>query len=129
MTETPNLPPQGSDPPPLSFDQVRSEVERNQRNILWEDQFRNNRTVTTFLWHGDPHAKPVQRAGLIVFGIAQLMMSATFFQLWKGTDPDERPLPLLIFAALPLLIAIRFFRNAFMRAPEQNGDREEEVKP
>jgi hypothetical protein len=103
---------------PLTFEDVRGEVERNQRSILWEDQFRNNRTVTTFLWHGNPKAKPVQRAGLIVFAVFQLMLCEVAIDSWFHAEPDDRSPAPLIFAAVMLLIAINLLRNAFMRAPK-----------
>jgi hypothetical protein len=111
------------------FDEIRKESEARQRAILWEDGVRNGKSVDEFLWKGDPNAKPVQRAGLIVF--------ATFFGLfgvlaivasiWSQTKDEwiGRFLGTLIGIGLTL-VAIRLFLNAFRRSKKQPVDNTED---
>lgn len=104
---------------PTDLDDVWRDVEERQKSILWEDQFRNNRRTTEFLWHGDPQAKPVQRIGLVVFAIFYVMIALVSFDAWYRSDPDERAPMLLVISGVLLLLAIRFIRNAFLRGPNR----------
>ena len=101
-----------------SFERIREDVEAGQRSTVWPDTVRNGSSVDAFLWKGDPHAKPIQRAGLIVFAfmflffaivIASLAFQKGFGDGWKID---------LIMALPALLISMRLFRNAFLRPPK-----------
>ena len=102
------------------FDQIRTEVEARQRSILWEDGLRNGKSVDAFLWHGDPKAKPIQRAGFLVFGFMFLLLSVGFFCIpfQKGSHHGNLvPIPI---AVLLLFVALRLFRNALLRRLRQH---------
>ena len=51
-----------------AFREFARELQARQRNILWEDTFRNNALVTSFLWKGKPNATLVQRIAMALFG-------------------------------------------------------------
>jgi len=102
-----------------TFEHVRADAEERQKNILWEDARRGGRSVDAFLWRGDPHAKPIQRAGLIVFGLMFLMLaiacaSIPFQKHFEEGWPVE-----FFMALLAFLIALRLFRNALRRDKPQ----------
>jgi hypothetical protein len=61
-----------------SFDQIRQDIEAAQNAILWEDARRGGASVDEFLWKGDPHAKPIQRAGLVIFALAFHSLAIVF---------------------------------------------------
>jgi hypothetical protein len=97
--------------------EIREDIEAKQRATVWPDTLRNGSSVDAFLWKGDQHAKPIQRAGLFVFGVAFLLIaiaiSSTPFQkkFEDGWGVDF----LMAFAAL--LLSMRLLRNAFLRPP------------
>lgn len=102
------------------FDQVRREVDARQRSILWEDGLRNGKNFDAFLWHGDPRAKPIQRAGLLVFSFMFLLLSMGFFCIPFQEGPHHgNPVPIPI-AVILLFVALRLFRNALLRLPRQH---------
>jgi hypothetical protein len=107
-----------------SFEQTRADLEAKQKAVLWEDQFRNNRSITDFLWHGDPNAKPVQRAALILFGVLLLLYSAIAVLTWFEKQTEDRSLLSFAFALVALMISARLFCNAFRHSPKsaQNHD-------
>jgi hypothetical protein len=102
-----------------TFEQIREDVEERQKNILWEEARRGGTSVDAFLWKGDPHAKPIQRAGLIVFGLMFLLFAITIASIPFQKDFEDG-WPIEFFMAfLALLIALRLFRNAFRRDRSQ----------
>jgi hypothetical protein len=103
---------------PHDLEQVRADVEDRQRNILWEDARRGGKSVDAFLWNGDPNATPVQRAGLVVFAIAFLLIAVFFGSIpFENHSEDGRAVEFL-FAFFWLLISLRLFRNACLCAQE-----------
>jgi hypothetical protein len=107
------------------FEQIRSDVEARQKNILWEDARHGGKSVDAFLWKGDPNARPVQRAGLVVFGLTFLLLSICMFSI-----PFERPQKDGVFIDIffglgSALISIRLFRNAFLRIREPRENRKD----
>jgi hypothetical protein len=105
------------------FEKIREEIEAKQRSILWPDYLRANRNVFEFLWKGDPKAKPIQRAGLIVFGVMNAVSGFFWISLCltKTDDWISRFFGFLI-GLVSALVSIRLFRNAFLRqnAPHNN---------
>jgi hypothetical protein len=102
------------------FEQVREAAEDQQKATLWQDQLRNGRSIDAFLWKGDPNARPIQRAGLVVFGLtffllATIMGSIPFQQKFQ----DDSGI-LLLIALFALLLSLRLFRNAFLRPQKHN---------
>jgi hypothetical protein len=100
---------------PRDLNELRDDAEARQKNILWEDQFRNNRNVTSFLWRGDPNARPVQRAGLLVFGLLFLVFPVLAVSSWFENGRDERSFLAFVFALVCFVIAGRLFRNALVK--------------
>jgi hypothetical protein len=105
-----------------SFSEIRRNVEIAQRATTFPDTLRAGTSVDAFLWHGDPRATPVQRAGLVIFALIFLSSSIGFVALmiWKLTG-SERLAPLLPLA-LSSIAAARLIRNVFLRAPQRNQD-------
>ena len=100
---------------PRNLEEIRADVEARQKNILWEDARQGGKSVDAFLWRGDPNAKPVQRAGLVVFGFMFLLLSVVFASIpFQKHFEDGWPIELL-FALAWLLISLRLFRNACLR--------------
>ncbi len=102
-----------------TFERIREDVEERQKNILWEEARRGGGSVDAFLWNGDPHAKPIQRAGLIVFCLFWLflsMMAALGLFRMSFDDGWEVVFFMMLGIGLSaLLISLRLFRNAFRR--------------
>jgi hypothetical protein len=102
------------------FNQVREQIEAKQKAILWEDGLRNGKSVDEFLWKGDPKAKPIQRAGLIIFGFTFLLIAIGIASIpFQKKFEDGWAIDFLM-ALFSLLIAIRLFRNAFLRPPKHH---------
>ena len=97
------------------IEELRAEVVEQQKAVLWEDTLKRGRSVDAFLWRGDMKAKPVQRAGLIIFACMFLLLAVAF-----GSVPFQKhfeygwPIEFL-FAIGLFLISARLFRNAFLR--------------
>ena len=111
-----------------TFDDVRRDLEDRQKSILWEDALKGGRSVDAFLWKGDPKAKPVQRAGLVVFGLSFLLIAVVGFVVGFASSPfgrryDETWVIPLVLGGACLFISLRLFRNAFLRGPA--GDQED----
>jgi hypothetical protein len=106
---------------PRNLEQIREDAENAQRSILWPDNLRAKRATFAFLWHGDPKATPVQRAGLIIFGLFWLSCAYLWLDSFFHSDPEERgilqPIPGIVLG----LLAARIFRNAFLRPPRNHG--------
>ena len=109
---------------PKTFEQSRAEVESSQKAILWEDARSGGLKVDEFLWKGDPNVKPIQRAGLIVFAVAFLLMSLAMASIPFAKDFDDGWPIEFVMAAGALAISGRLFRNAFRRAPRRMGPEE-----
>jgi hypothetical protein len=100
------------------FEQIREETEAKQRSTLWEDRLGNGRSVDEFLWKGDPKAKPIQRAGLLVFGFTFFLIAIGIASIpFQKKFEDGWTIDFLL-ALFSLLIAICLFRNAFLRSPK-----------
>jgi Flp pilus assembly protein TadB len=101
------------------FKQIREDVEERQRGILVPDLIRSGRSVDEFMWKGDPKALPVQRIGLLVFGIFFLFLfSVAVFiiiasRTWEGLVVG---LPVGVISGI---FSFRFLRNAFRRGRRQ----------
>ena len=99
-----------------SFEQIREDIEARQKAVLWEDARIGGRSVDEFLWKGDPKAKPIQRAGLIVFGLMFLFLAIAFASIpFHNHFEEVWPLE-FFFGFCALLISLRLFRNAFLRS-------------
>jgi len=111
----------------LEFEQVREEIEAKQRATVWPDTIRNGVSVDAFLWKGDPHAKPIQRAGLVVFGLNFLILSIVTISIFFAKHSEDGIFPVLLLALGSLLISVRLFRNALLRSPKNEKSEEEEI--
>jgi hypothetical protein len=101
------------------LDRIREEAEAKQRGILWPDMLRSGSTVDEFLWKGDPRAKPVQRAGLALFGTFFLIIASIGVAV--GCTQDNWPGRVIgiAFGSLAGIAGVRFMRNAFRHLPRQ----------
>jgi hypothetical protein len=104
---------------PNDFEQIRQETEDKQKNTLWEDGLRNGKSVDEFLWKGDLNAKPIQRAGLVVFAMmfwfGGVFITADF---WSKYSDNESFLGCFFGSLIGLAfvaLSIRLFFNAFRR--------------
>src|SRR5579863_10365152 len=100
---------------PRDLQQLRADIEARQRNILWEDGRLGGRSVDAFLWKGDPKAKPIQRAGLVVFGLMFLLPAVVFACVPFQKHFEQGWAIEFILSLFFLLIALRLFRNACLR--------------
>jgi hypothetical protein len=108
------------------FEQIRKEIEAKQRAILWPDGLNAGKSVDEFLWKGDPNAKPVQRAGLIVFAVT-FWFFGCFMIAASWASKEDAWFAFLLGTLVGLafiLVAIRLFRNAFLR--QNNTDNEKD---
>ena len=99
-----------------TFEKIKADVEARQESILLEDQFRNNESVERLFWKGNPHARPVQRAGLLIFGIAFLLLGLGAFIASSEQMDDAKSGFLGILGVASVLIAFRLIWNAFRRS-------------
>jgi hypothetical protein len=99
------------------FEQIREEIEAKQRAILWTDGLRAGKSVDELLWKGDPKAKPVQRAGMIVFAVFFWFMGVFIIAESYARSEDDifgQSLGVLM-GSIGVIISIRLFFNAFRR--------------
>lgn len=110
------------------FKEIREEIEAKQKAILWPDALRAGRSVDAFLWRGDPKAKPIQRAGLVVFAVTYWLLGVLFIAMgWARYEGFACLVTSLIGSAF-VLLSIRLVRNAFLRpnkVPEDEKGRKE----
>jgi len=99
---------------PNVLEEIRAEIEEQQKAVLWEDARKGGASVDGFLWKGDPHAKPIQRAGLVVFGLMFLLLAVAMAPIpFQKHFEEGWPVPWVMGVGC-LLIALRLFRNAFL---------------
>jgi hypothetical protein len=101
---------------PRDLQELRADVEARQRNTLWEDARRGGQSVDAFLWKGDPHAKPIQRAGLVVFGVSFLLLAVAIISIPFQRREEPGWGISFFLASLCVLISLRLFRNACLRS-------------
>ena len=90
-------------------DTFLDDVRDRQRNTVWPDTLRSEFSVNALLWKGSRNAPIVQRVGIAVIGFAFLFSGVGFgYMAYTGREAI-----LAVFAALPTLIGIRVFWNAF----------------
>jgi hypothetical protein len=110
--------PEGKD---LEFGQVREEIEAKQRATVWPDTLRNGLSVDAFLWKGDPHAKPVQRVGLIIFALTFLLLAFAMLSAFIAKRSEDGSFLGLLLSLGFLLLSVRLLRNAFLRSPKRHN--------
>ncbi|HEY1984530.1 MAG TPA: hypothetical protein VGG85_03930 [Terracidiphilus sp.] len=100
-----------------SFQRIRADLEARQKAILWEDARQGGKGVDAFLWKGDPKAKPVQRAGLLIFAIAFFFLAVIMASIPFQKDSENGGSAVCFLIALfCFLITTRLVRNAFLRS-------------
>jgi len=108
--------------PPKSFEEIRRDVESQQKATVWPDTVRNGKSIDAFLWRGDPKAKPVQRIGLVVFALTFLLFAVTLGSIpFQKNFEDGWPVDFLM-ALLALLLSLRLLRNALLRSPGRKDE-------
>jgi phosphotransferase system glucose/maltose/N-acetylglucosamine-specific IIC component len=108
------------------FEEIRDEIEAKQRTLLFEDGLNAGKSVDEFLWKGDPNAKPIQRAGLMVFAITFWFLGVVMIAIGWARDEGLACLVTSLVGLASVLISIRLLRNAFLRPskiPEDEKDR------
>jgi hypothetical protein len=103
--------------PPNSFEEIRREVDQQQRATVWPDTVRNGRSIDAFLWKGDPKAKPMQRIGLVVFALTFLLLALGLGSIPFQKDFEDGWPVVFLMAFLAFLLSLRLLRNAFLRSP------------
>jgi peptidoglycan/LPS O-acetylase OafA/YrhL len=98
------------------FAEIREDVEARQKATVWPDTLRNGSSVDAFLWRGDPHAKPIQRAGLVVFGLTFLLLAICVASIPIQKDFEDDWAIVFLMALFVLLISMRLFRNSLLRS-------------
>jgi hypothetical protein len=93
------------------------EIEAKQRNTVWPDTLVNSRGVDELLWKGSPYITTVQRIGVALFGLADLVMGFVMLS-WAKL---EGSLILRILSIGLFLLAARMFRNAFRKHGTRTG--------
>src|SRR5208337_4240721 len=106
------------------FERLREDIESSQKAILWEDARIGGRSVDDFLWKGDPKAKPIQRAGLIVFALLFLFPTILLLATPFVKEFADGSTICFFVAVFPLLISARLLRNALLRPPNHRKDDE-----
>jgi hypothetical protein len=106
------------------MEELRAEVVEQQKAILVEDIIQRRVDVYAFLWKGDPNAKPVQRAGLIVFACTCLLLAIIFISTVLDRHSEDGSFWISLWAVACTLLAIRFIRNAFLRPKEADRTRD-----
>jgi hypothetical protein len=110
------------------FEEIREEIEAKQRSVLFPDGLRAGKSVDDFLWKGDPNAKPIQRAGLVVFAVTFWIVGGFIIAISWAKDEGVACLVTSLVGSAAVLISIRLLRNAFLRSskiPEDEKDRKD----
>jgi hypothetical protein len=95
--------------------------------ILWPDALNGGKSVDEFLWKGAPNAKPIQRAGLVVFGLF-FWLGGVFFIAVNWSKEDDWPARILgsLIGCASILISIRLMFNAFFKTRNSTVCEDEE---
>jgi len=104
------------------FDRIREDVEAKQRAVIWPDTIRNGSSVDAFLWRGDPHAKLIQRVGLVVFGLMFLLFAIVIASIPFEKNFEDGTAVDFLMALFALLISLRLFRHSLLR-PSKHEER------
>ncbi len=105
-----------------SLEQIREDIEARQRATVWPDTVRNGRSIDAFLWKGDPNAKPIQRAGLVVCAFPFFFMAAFAVATPLVKNFKDSSIIGFFVAVVPLLISARLIRNAFLRPAQHRRE-------
>jgi hypothetical protein len=109
-----------------NLDNFIDETRARQRNIVFPDTVRNERSVIVLLWRGSPNPTLVQRIGawiigLWLVGMGMLFISFAIRPYVEAIDAVKKSeaLPSMIFLmifSVPYLVGgMRVFRNGFPR--------------
>jgi hypothetical protein len=107
-----------------TFEQIQADDEERQKDELWEESRHRNLSEIDTFWNGNPYATPIQRAGLVVFGVFAVIFSALFASIPSQKHFEEGWSFAFFIAFLLILVAGRLFLNA-LRRPKQS-DRAEQ---
>jgi hypothetical protein len=107
------------------FEEIREEIEAKQRTVLFEDGLRASRNVSESLWKGDSNAKPIQRAGLVVFGLMSFLPAIFAFVAFEEKHSEGGSIFGFLFGLCLMMISIRLFRNAILRSPKHQVKKED----
>ena len=93
------------------LDSYLASVEASQKNVLWPDVLRGNRSVDELLWKGARGAPLVQRVGVGILALAYLVVACVFVAIAAAQGSWIAG----VFAGLLFGVGGWFIRNALMR--------------
>ena len=105
------------------LERIRFDVASRQKAVLFEDARRGGRSVDEFLWKGDPNAKPIQRAGLAVFGLMFLVLGTCLAAILFAHEGNISKIIGAAFWLIGFYIGTRLLLNAFSK---RNANRKDE---
>jgi hypothetical protein len=94
---------------------IREETEARQRATVWPDTLSAGCGLDSFLWKGDPKAKPVQRVGLAVFAVMLLLPAVGILAFMFMTKDWVVKLECLLIGSVALIAGLRLARNVFRK--------------
>src|SRR4051812_7585795 len=89
---------------------ITEEIKAKQRNIVWPYPLRNSRGVDELLWRGSSKATLVQRMGIVLFGLAYLLIAIAMISVGKEDSSIAfyaAGIGMLLLAAKVLINGIR----------------------
>jgi hypothetical protein len=111
-----------------TIEQTQSVDEERYKDELWEEsQHRNLSEIDTF-WNGNPYATPIQRAGLVVFGLFAVIFAVLFASIPSQKHFEEGWSFAFFIAFLLILVAGKLFLNA-CRRPKQSDRAKQSEEP
>jgi hypothetical protein len=111
-----------------TFEQIQADDEERLKDELWkESRHRNLSEIDTF-WNGNPYATPIQRAGLVVFGLFAVILAVLFASIPSQKHFEEGWSFAFFIAFLLILGAGKLFLNA-SRRPKQSDRAKQSEEP
>lgn len=104
------------------LERIRFDAESRQKAVLFEDARRGGRSVDEFLWKGDPNAKPIQRAGLVVFGLMFLVLGTCLAAILFAHEGTISKMIGAAFWLIGFYIGIRLLLNALFKRKSNRKD-------
>ena len=104
------------------FEEIREEIEAKQKATLFPDSLRAGGIVDEFLWKGDPNAKPIQRAGLVVFGLTFWFSGVVLIAIGWARNEGIGCLAFCLVGSASVILSIRLLLNAFLRPSKNPAD-------
>jgi hypothetical protein len=88
------------------------EIKAQQKNTVWPDPLRNSANVDALLWRGSSDATRTQRIGILVFGIAFVLVGGAILLLAREHRSSIHLIVGLLFCALGARVTFNAFRRS-----------------